>query len=225
MRPHNQHLYAFGPFRLDARERMLLRGRQYIPLTPKALETLMVLVEHGGRVVEKEELLRQVWPDTFVEDVTVAKNISTLRKTLGETEEHRYIETIPKRGYRFVADLQVLDREETPEAPHQDGGGVAIAIPTHAELELPSANSEPRFARLVWLAGLLVVLAGAGLIWWRALSSHRPGPAILSGKTVPLTSFAGSQNQVAFSLGGNQIAFVQDSSNDDSRHIFVKLLS
>ena len=114
MRLLNQHLYSFGPYRLDTRERMLLREGQYVPLTPKALETLMVLVEHGGRIVEKEEFLRLVWPDTFVEDVTLAKNVSSLRKTLGESEQHHYIETIPKRGYRFVADVRVLDGEETP---------------------------------------------------------------------------------------------------------------
>jgi DNA-binding winged helix-turn-helix (wHTH) protein len=135
MRPLNQHLYAFGPFRLDTRERMLLREGEYVPLTPKALETLMVLVERGGRIVEKEELLRQVWPDTFVEDVTVAKNVSTLRKTLGESEQHRYIETIPKRGYRFVAEL--LDPEGAPGVTNQGGKDLGLTLAEHGEPESP----------------------------------------------------------------------------------------
>ena len=80
----------------------------------KSLETLLVLVEHGGRIVEKEELHRQIWPDTVVEDVSLAKNVSTLRKTLGESESHRYIETVPRRGYRFVAEVRVLESGECP---------------------------------------------------------------------------------------------------------------
>src|SRR5690242_9058627 len=73
-----RHLYEFGPFRLDATERLLLRGEQHIPLTPKAFETLLVLVEHGGHVIEKNELMKKVWPNTFVEEVNLAKNVSSL---------------------------------------------------------------------------------------------------------------------------------------------------
>jgi len=103
-------LYAFGPFRLDPAERILQRDGQAIPLTPKAFETLVVLVERGSHVVEKEELLRRVWPDTFVEEATLTQNISTLRKALGDaTESSRYIETVPKVGYRFVQPVQRLE--------------------------------------------------------------------------------------------------------------------
>ena len=119
MRRSNQHLYEFGPFRLDTHERMLLREGQYVPLTPKVLETLLVLVEHGGRIVEKEELHRQVWPDTVVEDVSLAKNVSTLRKALGESESQRYIETVPRRGYRFVAEVRMLEPGDAGPASDQ----------------------------------------------------------------------------------------------------------
>ncbi len=99
--------YSFGPFVLDSAEGRLVRGGDPIPLTPKAIETLLVLVENAGHLTEKEELLRRVWPDTFIEEATVAKNISTLRKALGDsTESEEYIQTVPKRGYRFVARVE-----------------------------------------------------------------------------------------------------------------------
>src|ERR1041385_1078276 len=96
------HLYEFGPFRLEAAERRLLRGEQPISLAPKIFETLLALVENAGHAVAKEDLLRRVWPDTFVEEGSLAQNISVLRKILGE-EQGPYIETLPKLGYRFIA--------------------------------------------------------------------------------------------------------------------------
>src|SRR6266481_1971957 len=95
-------LYEFGRFRLDLAERTLWRDGQTVPLTLKAMETLSVLVSNGGRLVEKEELLKAVWPDTFVEEGNLAVQISLLRKTFGE---EGYIETVPRRGYRFVAEV------------------------------------------------------------------------------------------------------------------------
>jgi DNA-binding winged helix-turn-helix (wHTH) protein len=93
-------VYDFGPFRLDGQERRLLRDQRVVALTPKALETLLVLVANAGRAVGKSELMDKVWPGTSVEEATLAQNIFALRKALGETH---YIETVPKFGYRFVA--------------------------------------------------------------------------------------------------------------------------
>jgi TolB-like protein/Flp pilus assembly protein TadD len=105
-------LYQFGPFRIDPAERLLRRGTEVIPLTPKAMETLLVLVTSGGRAVDKEELMRRVWPDTFVEEGGLARNISLLRKALGDsaedTQDNCYIETIPRRGYRFVVPVSTV---------------------------------------------------------------------------------------------------------------------
>src|SRR5712664_4073210 len=112
-----RHLYEFGPFRLDATERLLLRDEHHIPLTPKAFETLLVLVEHGGHVIDKDELMKKVWPDTFVEEVNLAKNVSNLRKILGAEQAEHYIETIPKRGYRFVVGVREVWAEEPAPIP------------------------------------------------------------------------------------------------------------
>jgi DNA-binding winged helix-turn-helix (wHTH) protein/TolB-like protein/Tfp pilus assembly protein PilF len=96
--------YEFGSFRIDRRERLLLHDGAPVPLPPKVYDTLLALVMRSGHIVEKEELMRAVWPDTFVEDANLTVNISALRKALGEGEsEHHYIETVPRRGYRFVS--------------------------------------------------------------------------------------------------------------------------
>src|SRR4030095_7047321 len=103
MKQPARHFYEFGPFRLDTGERILLREGQMVPLPQKSFETLLVLVESGGRIIEKEELLSRIWPDTFVEEVSLAKKISLLRKTLGEDSAHQYVETIPRRDYLLPA--------------------------------------------------------------------------------------------------------------------------
>ena len=105
-----KHLYEFDSFRLDPAERQLLRDGVHVPLTPKVFETLVVLVERGGHLVEKEELLKLVWAEAFVEEANLARCIHTLRKALGEEHNGRkYIETVPKRGYRFVAEVREVE--------------------------------------------------------------------------------------------------------------------
>jgi DNA-binding winged helix-turn-helix (wHTH) protein/TolB-like protein/Flp pilus assembly protein TadD len=100
-------IYEFGPFRLDASRHLLLRGGQVVPLTTKAFDTLLALVEQQGRLVDRDELFRRVWPDTTVEEGNLTVTISMLRKALSEgPAEHRYIETVPRRGYRFVASVR-----------------------------------------------------------------------------------------------------------------------
>src|SRR4051812_48960807 len=96
--------YYFGPYRFDGRLRRLFLDGQPVTLTPKVSDTLVALLERAGRVVEKDELLQAVWGDTFVGEDTLAQNISTLRRALADDPSHpRFIATIPRRGYRFVA--------------------------------------------------------------------------------------------------------------------------
>src|SRR5437016_4273491 len=107
-----QHLYEFGPFRLLTSERLLLRNDQSIQLTPKAFDTLALLVQNGGHLVEKDDLMEAIWPNTFVDENTLTRNISTLRKALDrDGNGHQYIETVPKLGYRFVADVREIGSE------------------------------------------------------------------------------------------------------------------
>jgi DNA-binding winged helix-turn-helix (wHTH) protein/tetratricopeptide (TPR) repeat protein len=112
--PHqtNNLCYEFGQYHLDFSKRVLMRGRETISLAPKATEILMMLVMNAGELVEKDALLKQVWPDTFVEEANLTQNIFTLRRVLGdERAGPKYIETVPRRGYRFVATVRAVNEE------------------------------------------------------------------------------------------------------------------
>jgi DNA-binding winged helix-turn-helix (wHTH) protein/Tol biopolymer transport system component len=115
-------LYQFGPFCLDARERVLLRDGRLVPLPAKALSTLLTLVLSRGHLVEKDVLLNEVWPGEFVEEGNLAQHIFTLRRALGETTETKYIETVPRRGYRFVGAV----REEDAELAHNGNERISL---------------------------------------------------------------------------------------------------
>jgi TolB-like protein/DNA-binding winged helix-turn-helix (wHTH) protein/Flp pilus assembly protein TadD len=182
-----QQPYSFGPFVLDPVEKRLLRDGQPIALPPKALDTLFALVEHRGHVMEKGELLERIWPNTFVEEATLTQNIFTLRKALGDSPDgHQYIETIPKRGYRFVAPVRAL---EQPRAP-------------------ANAQSQPRRTparRLVlWaLLGILVLVTSAGL-YFRARSrdlQHRSSPNRITLAVLPFQNLTPDPSQEYFSDG------------------------
>jgi len=155
-------IYEFGPFQLDAVERVLQRAGQRVPITPKALDVLLVLVKCKGHLVQKEELLRDVWPGTFVEPNNLAFNISLLRKALGEDgAAPAYIETVPKRGYRFIANVT--------ELPPSNGDLKAI-IPAEAIAAGVTASKQSRVSRIPVIAAALVLIAalviGSG-IWMR----------------------------------------------------------
>jgi DNA-binding winged helix-turn-helix (wHTH) protein/tetratricopeptide (TPR) repeat protein len=107
---HDHNLHDFGPFRLDANERVLLRAGRRVPLPAKAVSTLIVLVRNKGRVVEKDDLMKEVWPNEFVEEGNLAQHIFRLRRVFGETAgQPKYIETVPRRGYRFLESPKEID--------------------------------------------------------------------------------------------------------------------
>jgi DNA-binding winged helix-turn-helix (wHTH) protein len=109
-----KQLLEFGLFRIDPQERVLLRGDEQIPLTPKAFDLLMLLVERSGQVVLKDDLMKLLWPDTFVEESNLGQHVFQLRKALGERAQgSSYIVTVPGRGYRFASPVRTLPDEET----------------------------------------------------------------------------------------------------------------
>ena len=110
MRDTSSKIYSFNRFRLDAAERLLFDGDRAVQLPPKAFDTLLMLIENKGRVLSKERMLGEIWEGSFVEENNLAQNISLLRKLLGETRDIKFIETVPKFGYRFVADVSSDDR-------------------------------------------------------------------------------------------------------------------
>src|SRR2546425_10195256 len=102
-------LYRFGPYRLDAKDRLLYKSDELVALPPKVFDTLLLLVTSGGHVLSKDEMIKQLWPDTFVEEGTLTQYISVLRKALGEGGS--WIENLPRRGYRFTVPVEELPND------------------------------------------------------------------------------------------------------------------
>jgi len=170
--------YEFGPYRIDTGERLLHRGDELISLPPKVASTLLVLVRSAGRMVDKGDLMKEVWPDTFVEEGALTRNISLLRKTLGDTgEEAAYIETIPKRGYRFVAPVR-------PVVVESGGAGRdPLKVPKGPP---PQAESPPHKAPFIVAGGLL--LAGIAAVAIFIMGRGETPPSTLA--TVPAKTLA-----------------------------------
>jgi DNA-binding winged helix-turn-helix (wHTH) protein/TolB-like protein/Flp pilus assembly protein TadD len=191
MSQKDKHLYEFGPFRLDATERLLLRDGQPIPLTNKAFDTLLALVENSGHIVEKDNLMQRVWQDTVVEESTLAQNVFRLRRALGEDAGgQQYIETIPKHGYRFVAPVKQLHQESltsqveaqivNEENEQQPVDAEAVPAISQQSFETRGRKSHPRrlnlMAILLAAVGLLVVLVAA-ILSSRSLRTAKVGTA------------------------------------------------
>ena len=172
------HVYAFGPFLLDARERRLLRDGQPVPLTIKAFDLLEVLAKNDGRLLRKEELLQLVWSDAVVEENNLTVTVSALRKALGEgPTDRQYIETVPRRGYRFVADLRELADEG------------------NAEAAVSQAREKGRRNRLLWaVAALVGVLVAVGAVWMRRTPPALPAP-VRSLAVLPFHSLTGPDGE------------------------------
>jgi TolB-like protein/Tfp pilus assembly protein PilF len=148
------HYYEFGPFRLDLKQRLLLHEGRPVSLAPKVFETLLLLVERGGSVIGKSEMMSELWPDRYVEEANLTQNIFTLRKALGESEsKDQYIETVPKRGYRFVMPVKEVRQEIDDSAPEaarearseerQDEKNILLAV-----LPLLNSSGDPNLEYL-----------------------------------------------------------------------------
>jgi eukaryotic-like serine/threonine-protein kinase len=176
-----EHLvYEFGPFRLDTLQRLLFRGGELIPVSPKTLDTLIVLVKNHGQLIEKEQLFRLIWPGAFVEESNLAGQVSQLRKLLSEPMGSNPIETFPKRGYRFVAAVRSID-------------GSVVSVPQTTELPAPPAapaaaelHQLPLPTRRRWLAAGIVVIGAAMLLSYLVFLRSHSTPAPAPGPATPL---------------------------------------
>src|SRR5215813_14213096 len=163
------HNYEFGDFRLDATRRQLLRrDGQVVPLKPKVFDTLLYLVRHSGRMVEKEELMREIWPDAFVEENNLNQNVSKLRRALGESRgENRFIVTVPGRGYRFAADVKVL-AEDVPVDPPQSVARQVEDTPDYSRPRLRKRRLREHVGKTVVIGVIASLLAVGAFYIWRA---------------------------------------------------------
>ncbi len=156
-----KRIYEFGPFRLDAAERLLLRDGAAVPLTPKVFDLLLALVEHHGHLLEKDELMKTVWRDTVVEEANLSANISILRKVLGENGQ-QFIETMPKRGYRFVGEVREMAGNANQFAEEPPGSQEQAQFPVLSDK--PAASSAVaservrRRERLAWIVSAVFAL-------------------------------------------------------------------
>lgn len=178
----NSQLYEFGPFRVDADRELLLRNEETVPLAPKAFQVLLVLMKNGKQVVSKDDLMKTVWPDTFVEETNLTRNIFLLRKALGESKQDRqYIVTVPGRGYRFAEDVQLVARND-----------LDIVAASHSRVEVEVKESRP----WGWVAVAVVLIVAAGGFAWRYLA--RRAPVLSERDTVVLADFANSTGDSVF---------------------------
>ena len=168
MNTDSKVVYEFGPFHMDPDKQVLLRDGQLVAVTPKAFETLLVLVRRCREVVSKEELLREVWPNSFVEEANLSQHIFKLRKALGDTiEGERYIVTLPGRGYRFAVPVRTIsDGGEAVIAQTPARARILVEEPAPEPVEtLPAALPPPAHPRPKWLlrSGVVAAMAIAGL--------------------------------------------------------------
>lgn len=159
-----KHLFEFGPFCLDTRERILSRDCEPVPLTPKSFEILLALVENRGHTLTKDELVDRVWPDSFVEIGNLNRNISTLRHILGDDSRNpRFIKTFPKRGYRFDADVrEIVQNEEEVVIERRTNYRFAFSRES-ASTNLPNGTRLTRLRLTVSLIAAVVII-GIGIV-------------------------------------------------------------
>ncbi len=201
--PGNRGAYKFGPFQLDVRERRLSRGPEVIPLRLKAFDTLRILVENAGRLITKQELLDAVWPDAAVEENNLNHNVSVLRKVLGEKATgERYIETVPRVGYRFVAAVEVAEPPPAAfPAPTPPSGHSADADPA-----LAAPNRRPLFV----LLGAAAVVAAAAALYHLVAYDTSGRSVVLAGKdSVLIADFVNTTGDVVFDGTLRQAVAVQ----------------
>ena len=177
----SKELYEFGPFRVNPEKEILLRVGEPIQLAPKTFQVLLVLVRHSNEVVTKEDLMKAVWPDTFVEEANLSRNIFMLRKALGESpQDHRYIVTVPGRGYRLAESVRLVPEQE-----------FTLVAATHSKVQMYAEQTK----QWGWISVAVILLIAAAatfrFFWHRA--------TVLSDKdTVVLADFANSTGDSVF---------------------------
>ena len=215
MPQQSRHFYEFGPFRLDKEKRRLLRDGEPVHLSPKSAEALVVMVQNAGKLLEREELMRAVWADTFVEDANLTVAISHLRRALGQKgETAEYIETIPRVGYRFVAEVREVAEQPTPlivekrtlsqtvieeefihdeaHAPEKTEAMVARRV-GRRRLTVPPLRPAISLA----IVGVLMAMALGGFAYfrhWKSSGTNAAATNIKSIAVLPVKSFSDNQN-------------------------------
>jgi Tol biopolymer transport system component/DNA-binding winged helix-turn-helix (wHTH) protein len=232
-------IFVFGEFRLDVKERRLWRGPALIALPPKTFDLLVVMVQDAGRLLDKDYLIGAVWPDSYVQDANLSVHVAGIRKALKPPgEAGAVIETVPKAGYRFVADVSRLPVQDEPvtRVTQPPGGDVirqryepaitatsaVSAVPVFAGKDQPPRSS----FRQLWLAGVVFALLTAmcTVVLVRGMGSREPA-AVFSMSSHPLIGTPGLFLQPAFSPDGSELAYTWRSDADSHQRIYVQRIS
>src|SRR5579863_4817599 len=212
-------LYEFGEFRLDAQRRTLQRGQELVALTPKAFDLLLQLIQSAGKTVTKDDLMKTVWPDSFVEESNLTQTIFMVRKALEETSERRYILTVQGQGYRFLVPVKEAAMQgpeiETP-APPPDAGDVA-------DIQLQSQPQRGKNWRSIVIAfaviALTLIVASSIWLWLRRHGAAEPSGKIMLA-VLPFENFTGDAGQDYFSDGLTE-EMISQLGNLDPTHLGV----
>ena len=217
-------IYEFDDFRVDADSRLLTKNGEQISLTPKAFDTLLYLVENSGKVIEKDELMREIWTDTIVEENNLSQNISTLRRILGEKRgEHRFIATIPGHGFKFVATVRSVPNE-LADGSNAEENYPQIDTDKHgfeAENQRPKTKKQrPKtYAFIAILA--LISIGAAGIYFWRN-SNKSNVSAIKSIAVLPFKPLVAENRDEVLEIGMADTLIAKLGNN---REIVVRPLS
>lgn len=214
----------FGAFRLEIAERRLSQGNAPVALPPKLFDTLVLLVRDHGRLVPKDVFMQTIWPDAFVSEATLAHNISALRKLLGHTEEHPIIETVAKKGYRFVAEVRQAGGETGREDSGSPSGRLEAGRTTTVEAAAGIVPTDPpphRAGAPAWFSASIaavVLITAAALLFWsfdRRQADARPGRVMLA--VLPLDNLTGDAADDYFSEGVTEEMITRLGSLDPER--------
>jgi Tol biopolymer transport system component/DNA-binding winged helix-turn-helix (wHTH) protein len=238
------HFYRFGDFALDADQRVLLRGDKPVALTPKVFETLLILVEEHGRIVGKDKLMDRLWPDSFVEETNLTFNIQKLRKALGDrARQPRYVETVSKRGYRFIAGVtEVVENSLTQngndaESPSRllssfaplhetalsNSNGNGKGWPTeHKQQSL--INGKQKRTLFITAVSISILIFGAGsLRHFITRLNHRSAAGLAQPFKVQKLTETARSNSAAISPDGNFVAYTLEAKGRQS--VWLRQLS
>ncbi len=192
--------YEFGEFRVDPEKQLLFRGDERIPLTPKVLETLLILVRREGELVSKDELMRELWPNSFVEESNLSQNIFVLRKALGDTpDDRRHIMTVPGRGYRFAMEVRIVQQQDEAIVIASRSRSQVVVEQTETDsdgsgLVLPGGTRRPAW-RAYAAAIVLAALLAAGWVLFERRFHH---PVLGENDTVLIADFSNTTGDPVF---------------------------
>jgi len=218
------NLYEFDKFRLDAQSRVLRRGGAAVSLTPKTFDVLLLLVQNAGRIVTKDELMKAVWPDSFVEESNLTQTIFMVRKALDETADRRYILTVQGQGYRFLVPVtETANSGAETEAPEIETPVPPPDAESAPEIQLPSPPRHERDLRsaVIASAGVALVVIVASTLWiWRSPhgAAEQPGRTMLA--VLPFENFTGDAGQEYFSDGLTE-EMISQLGNLDPAHLGI----